>query len=63
MVCMKCKKMEAINLMFGFEFHTYLEGAIAREGTFFSFSNMFKNSKLSMVGSLCSKFMKSCIAH
>jgi hypothetical protein len=24
---------------------------------------MFKNSKLSMVGSLCSKFMKSCIAH
>jgi hypothetical protein len=24
---------------------------------------MFKNSKLSMVGSLCSKLMKSCIAH
>jgi len=63
MVCMKCKMMEVIILMFCFEFHTYLEGTIGGKGTFFSFSNMFKNSKLSMVGSLCSKLMKSCIAH
>ncbi len=63
MVCMKCKMMEVIILMFCFEFHTYLEGTIGGKGTFFAFSNMFKNSKLSMVGSLCSKLMKSCIAH